>query len=833
MSKNFDKKFTLPLIDYKPPKKDDSENYNFIKETRKSRTSFKDIPPPTEDQEDLRTQVMRLKKELEQRNQSVMALQRNFESLSTMFKTEKSETQRYKNEVQQLRDLNQNYLSKIKDIEGKLDDANGKLVKGQQDNEAANEKVSHMNKVQNELAKANKRIQELESLLEQRNSLNTDLNQQLRETNSQLQKILNQDKNFEKEKKQFQADLQTLKDQNQQLNIQKEESERQVKILEENLDKALNRINDLQDKSQDSEALKEELLDHDRKMKKEIQTLKQRESDLLIQLKKLENVHESQQTLLKMKSNNESSIKQETAQLKELNKELEEELSKLREERNNCKCFNYLNLINNYEEMKSKCQDEIILIAKFEVKNNQQVTKELRDNVQIMSSEIQNLRQRLSEYEGQSSQQIDQLKEMLEREKNMNQILNDEKLQIQSALSISEEQKNALNRKLEQELNSQNSELNKQAEQNQNLIKNLNEYEQKKNMLEKEKQNYFQMVQSKDNLIDNLQKEVNKNQEKLQEFVQNIQTLRSDNSQLMQKTKELEEQNSKLEQQIQLLSSQNKELKDKYSQLTSDQKSEQTQLSSMQNQIEELKQRMEQEILNSQALNKSHKELITMLQDKEADLKKIKYEYEEKISLLSKNEKELDGDLKSLKASYEKKIQELNNAIIQKDAFLNQSLEYQQQIEKLKEERDENSRQISKKDSLLFKQDLDIKTLTSKLAIAEKNLEELDPIKVKQQIQDLKDKEKLLRSSVAKIENAAQAAEAQFGCSYCGQTIKDAKTCAPCGHSFCDACFKGYTPHCQECRKPETELVFSNKILDSVIGNYNYIMLTLQSIKVI
>ncbi|KAL4498385.1 hypothetical protein ABPG72_013191 [Tetrahymena utriculariae] len=833
MSKNFDKKFTLPLIDSKPPKKDDSENYNFIKETRKSRTSFKDIPPPAEDQEDLRTQVMRLKKELEQRNQSVMALQRNFESLSTMFKTEKSETQRYKNEVQQLRDLNQNYLSKIKEIEGKLDDANGKLVKGQQDNEVANEKVSQMNKVQNELAKANKRIQELESLLEQRNSLNTDLNQQLRETNSQLQKILNQDKNFEKEKKQFQADLQTLKDQNQQLNAQKEESERQVKILEENLDKALNKINGLQDKSQDSEALKEELLDHDRKMKKEIQTLKQRESDLLIQLKKLENVHESQQTLLKMKSNNESCIKQETAQLKELNKELEEELNKLREERNNCKCLNYLNLINNYEEMKSKCQDEIILIAKFELKNNQQVTKELRDNVQIMSSEIQNLRQRLQEYEGQSLQQIDQLKEMLEREKNMNQILNDEKLQIQSALSISEEQKNALSKKLEHELNSQNSELNKQAEQNQNLIKNLNEYEQKKSMLEKEKQNYFQMVQSKDNLIDNLQKEVNKNQEKLQEFVQNIQTLRQDNSQLIQKTKELQEQSSKLEQQNQLLSSQNKDLKDKYSQLTSDKKSDQTQLSFMQNQIEDLKQRMEQEILNSQALNKSHKELITMLQEKETDLKKIKYEYEEKISLLSRNEKELDGDLKSLKTSYEKKIQELNNATIQKDAFLNQSLEYQQQIEKLKEERDENARQISKKDSLLFKQDLDIKTLTSKLAIAEKNLEELDPIKVKQQIQDLKDKEKLLRSSVAKIENAAQAAEAQFGCSYCGQTIKDAKTCAPCGHSYCDACFKGYTPHCQECRKPETELVFSNKILDSVIGNYNYIMLTLQNIQIV
>lgn len=48
MSRNYDKKFTLPSID-KPPKKEDSENYNFIKETRKSRTSFKDIPPPVED----------------------------------------------------------------------------------------------------------------------------------------------------------------------------------------------------------------------------------------------------------------------------------------------------------------------------------------------------------------------------------------------------------------------------------------------------------------------------------------------------------------------------------------------------------------------------------------------------------------------------------------------------------------------------------------------------------------------------------------------------------------------------------------------------------------
>ena len=45
MSKNFDKKFTLPLIDYKNQKKEDSENYNFIKEQKKSKQSIKEIQP--------------------------------------------------------------------------------------------------------------------------------------------------------------------------------------------------------------------------------------------------------------------------------------------------------------------------------------------------------------------------------------------------------------------------------------------------------------------------------------------------------------------------------------------------------------------------------------------------------------------------------------------------------------------------------------------------------------------------------------------------------------------------------------------------------------------
>lgn len=44
MSKNFDKKFTLPQIEGKVQKKDDSENYNFVKESKKTRNSFKEIP---------------------------------------------------------------------------------------------------------------------------------------------------------------------------------------------------------------------------------------------------------------------------------------------------------------------------------------------------------------------------------------------------------------------------------------------------------------------------------------------------------------------------------------------------------------------------------------------------------------------------------------------------------------------------------------------------------------------------------------------------------------------------------------------------------------------
>lgn len=67
-----------------------------------------------------------------------MGLQRNFESLSTMLKTEKSENSRFKNELVSVREMNSTYLQKIKDLERYLEEHKAKLEKGKEEVELAN-----------------------------------------------------------------------------------------------------------------------------------------------------------------------------------------------------------------------------------------------------------------------------------------------------------------------------------------------------------------------------------------------------------------------------------------------------------------------------------------------------------------------------------------------------------------------------------------------------------------------------------------------------------------------------------------------------------------------
>lgn len=82
-----------------------------------------------------------LKKELEARNTSVIALQRNFESLSTMLKNEKSECSRYKQETISARDLYTNACARIKELEGKVDEFSVKVSKQKNDVESAQERA--------------------------------------------------------------------------------------------------------------------------------------------------------------------------------------------------------------------------------------------------------------------------------------------------------------------------------------------------------------------------------------------------------------------------------------------------------------------------------------------------------------------------------------------------------------------------------------------------------------------------------------------------------------------------------------------------------------------
>lgn len=94
-----------------------------------------------------------------------------------------------------------------------------RLVKGQNDIDAAKESASYGSKAQHELAKANKRIGELESLVEQRNNQNFDMSTQIKDISNQLQKLIASEKNFEKERRQMNQELQTSQQQSAALAV--------------------------------------------------------------------------------------------------------------------------------------------------------------------------------------------------------------------------------------------------------------------------------------------------------------------------------------------------------------------------------------------------------------------------------------------------------------------------------------------------------------------------------------------------------------------------------------------------------------------------------------
>ena len=80
----------------------------------------------------------------------------------------------------------------------------------------------------------------------------------------------------------------------------------------------------------------------------------------------------------------------------------------------------------------------------------------------------------------------------------------------------------------------------------------------------------------------------------------------------------------------------------------------------------------------------------------------------------------------------------------------------------------------------------------------------------------------MLRSVIAKLENAENSMNVIISCNKCLEIMKDPITCIPCGHHYCKKCTAGYeNDTCYEC-KDYIDHLFQNEVLSKICAKSNY-----------
>ena len=75
---------------------------------------------------------------------------------------------------------------------------------------------------------------------------------------------------------------------------------------------------------------------------------------------------------------------------------------------------------------------------------------------------------------------------------------------------------------------------------------------------------------------------------------------------------------------------------------------------------------------------------------------------------------------------------------------------------------------------------------------------------------------------------------ANCSCNHCLEIVENPITVWPCGHTFCSSCKDAYIPFCIGCKDDEapSEIKYSNKLLQEIVSNLNYIQQTIEALKI-
>ena len=532
-------------------------------------------------------------KNLTQSNEKLVERIKDYEKQETM---EKNLINENNNLNIKINNLEQNLQKKI----GENENINQKLVKLEKEKSKLIQQNNNMNgklkriefemkqmkqKEQNLIAfqQLNVEKQKIIKDLEEKEKYLIEQNDNLIEKNKNLEKEilkLNTEKdNLFQEKEKYKGEIseyQTKKEKDDIINEKNINLNNQIIDLQKNLEKKKEDIENIKQEFEKLKKEKEQLakINNDMNVKlkideQEMKKMKQKEMDLIYSQKNnLENKEK-----IKELEKSESNLNEQNRQLVQKNANLEEQISKLKEEKNNLS-----KEIEIYKEeaLKNKTQKDNLINEK-NINLNKQI-KILEEDLGKKGNQIININKELAELKNQNkllNQQNNDLKNDLndklkKKELEINQmkeinLASSQKMNNDNKKIINELQENEKNLKIKNEqLSQKNAEFQKQitnlSKSNDNLLKKMKQYEEdisksqaekkdlinykeKIDLLEKEKNSLQNENKQKDNKIKEIQLELT--QQKNNEL--NTRLMRNKEIEINKRLKDLEEKEKNID----------------------------------------------------------------------------------------------------------------------------------------------------------------------------------------------------------------------------------------------------------------------------------------------
>jgi chromosome segregation ATPase len=242
-------------------------------------------------------------------------------------------------------------------------------------------------------------------------------------------------------------------------------------------------------------------------------------------------------------------------------------------------------------------------------------------------------------------------------------------------------------------------------------------------------------------------------------------------------------------------------------------------------------------IANLQAISHEVQEMRSQLELRDLQLKQMQSEVErassasDSVSRSAKSEAEaLRKELQRLSLDSNHRIQNLEAELHRSNESLRNLSGLKSEQELLKEKMEGVLKKVSCRQNAEISKELDAAKLELRTQQATKTHEANDRRELVSRIEALKAQlenfqsrpslETVVKVTVDKLRSGVDALESELCCNSCQELIDSAVVCVPCGHFYCQKCPDGYQPHCRRCDGSSQTMKLS--VLDSFVAKLGY-----------